>query len=125
MELTYVLGWAGGLLGQAGGGGAGGQGQPPSGMIFMVGIMLFMGIFFFLTARSSKKEKQKKADLLNNLKKNDRVLTIGGILGTVVSVKDNEVVLKVDEATNTRKTFLKRSIQQVVTGTEELQLQER
>ena len=53
------------------------------------------------------------------------MMTIGGILGTVVNVKDNEVVLKVDEATNTRMTFLKRSIQQVVVGTEELKLEER
>lgn len=99
--------------------------KQPSGMIFMVGIILFMGVFFFLTSRSTKREKQKKVDMLDNLKKNDRVMTIGGVLGTVVNVKDSEVVLKVDEATNTRMTFLKRSIQQVVTGTEELKLDER
>lgn len=102
-----------------------GQQQQSGGMVFMIGIMLFMGVFFFMTSRSSKRERQKKADMLNDLKKNDRVLTIGGILGTVVSVKDNEVVVKVDESTNTRMTFLKRSIQQTVTGNEELKLDEK
>lgn len=112
------------LIAQNQPGGPGPQ-QQPSGMIFLVGIILFMGVFFFMTSRSSKKERQKKEDMINNLKKNDRVMTIGGVLGTVVSVKDNEVVVKVDEATNTRMTFLKRSIQQVVTGTEDLQLEQR
>jgi len=116
IELGHILGQA-----QPGGG----QPQQPSGFIFMVGIGLFMIVFFFLSSRSTRREKQKKQDMLKNLKKNDRVLTIGGILGTVVSVKDDEVVVKVDEATNTRMTFLKRSIQQVVTGGEDLQLQER
>ena len=97
----------------------------PGGMVFLIGIVLFMGVFFFMTSRSSRRERQKKADMIDNLKKNDRVMTIGGVLGTVVNVKDNEVVVKVDEATNTRMTFLKRSIQQVVTGTEELKLDEK
>ena len=40
--------------------------------------------------------------MLQSLKKNDRVRTIGGIFGTVIEVKGDEVVLKVDEANNTR-----------------------
>jgi len=43
------------------------------------------------------------------------VLTIGGVVGTVVSVKDDQVVVKVDESTNTKMTFLKSAIQRVVT----------
>ena len=50
-----------------------------------------------------------------NLTRNDRVLTIGGAIGTVVSVKDNEVVLKVDESTNTKMTFVKTAIQKIMT----------
>ncbi len=47
--------------------------------------------------------------------KNDRVLTIGGVIGTVLSVKDSEVVLKVDESTNTKMTFVKTAIQKIIT----------
>ena len=97
--------------------------QGTSGMPLLIGMVLFVGVFFFMTSRSQKRERKKKSDLLDNLKKNDRVLTIGGVIGTVVNVADNKVVLKVDEATNTRMTFIKRSIQQVVTEDADLKLE--
>jgi len=40
--------------------------------------------------------------MVQNLKKNDKVRTIGGILGTIVDVRGDEVVLKVDESNNTK-----------------------
>ncbi|NOT01024.1 MAG: preprotein translocase subunit YajC [Phycisphaerales bacterium] len=104
---------------------SGGQPQQSNPMVFFVGIALFMMVFFFISSRSSRKEKQKKQQMIENLAKNDRVMTIGGILGTVVSVKDNEVIVKVDESTNTRMTFLKRAIQQVITGDDKPSLDER
>ncbi len=108
------------LLGQgapAGGGGAAAPGGPNPAVIW-IGLIVFMGVFFFISTRSQKKERQKTADMLSNLKKNDKVLTVGGVVGTVMNVKENEVVLKVDESTNTRMTFLKRAIQQVLTDSE-------
>jgi preprotein translocase subunit YajC len=48
------------------------------------------------------------------LAKNDRVLTIGGVVGTIVSVKEDQVVVKVDESTNTKMTFLKSAIQRIM-----------
>ncbi len=101
------------LLGQT-------QQAPGGGGGLMIGMLLFVAVFFFMTSRSQKREKKKKADMLGNLSKNDRVMTIGGVIGTVVGVKDNEVILKVDEATNTRMTFIRRSIQQVVHSDEDL-----
>ncbi len=96
------------------------EAAPAGGATLMIGLMLAMGVFFFMTSRSQKREKNQKADMLNNLSKNDRVMTIGGVIGTVVGVKENEVTLKIDEATNTRMTFTKRSIQQVVTSDADL-----
>jgi preprotein translocase subunit YajC len=87
------------------------QGSPAP---IWIGMLLFIGVFFFISMRSQKREKTKTADMLGGLKKNDRVLTIGGIIGTVVNVRENEVVVKIDESTNTRVTFVKRSIQQVL-----------
>lgn len=40
--------------------------------------------------------------MVASLQRNDRVRTIGGILGTVVDVRDDEIVLKVDESNNTK-----------------------
>lgn len=82
---------------------------------FIFALMLGMLAFMLLSSRSQKKrEKREREDMYANLAKNDRVLTIGGIIGTVMSVKDNEVVVKVDETTNTKMTFLKTAIQRVL-----------
>ena len=40
--------------------------------------------------------------MIQSLKKNDRVRTIGGIIGTIIDIKDDEITLKVDESNNTK-----------------------
>lgn len=88
----------------------------PGGMSFMFpALMMAMLVFFMLSARSQRKrEKKEKEDMHAHLARNDRVLTLGGIIGTIVGVKEDEVVLKVDESTNTKMTFIKSSIQRVL-----------
>ena len=80
-------------------------------MIMMVVLLGAMILFSFINAR---REKKKRSDLLGNIKKHDKVLTIGGIVGTVVELKDDSLILKVDETSNTRITFTKSSISQVI-----------
>jgi preprotein translocase subunit YajC len=80
-------------------------------MIMMVVLLGAMILFSFIHAR---REKKKRSDLLGNIKKHDKVLTIGGIVGTVVELKDDSLILKVDETSNTRITFTKSSISQVI-----------
>ena len=89
-----------------------GQGPDASSMLFPILIMGF--IFYFLILRPQGQEKKKRAAMMSGIKKNDRVVTIGGILGTVLSVKDDEVTLKVDESSNTKITFTKSAIQRVM-----------
>ena len=92
----------------------GGSSNPMSGL-FPIALMLGLVVFMLLSARSQKKREQRaKDDMYSRMARNDRVLTIGGIIGTVMSVKDNEVVLKVDETTNTKMTFLKTSVQRIL-----------
>ena len=92
----------------------GGSPNPMSGL-FPIALMLGLVVFMLLSARSQKKREQReKESMYSRMAKNDRVLTIGGIIGTVMSVKDNEVVLKVDETTNTKMTFLKTSVQRIL-----------
>jgi preprotein translocase subunit YajC len=80
-------------------------------MIMMVVLLGAMILFSFVSAR---REKKKREELLGNIKKHDKVLTIGGVVGTVVEMKDDSVVLKVDETSNTRITFTKTAISQVI-----------
>lgn len=83
--------------------------------LFPIALMFAVLAFMLMSARSQKKREQReREDMHARLAKNDRVLTIGGIIGTVMSVKDNEVVLKVDETTNTKMTFLKSAVQRVL-----------
>ncbi len=87
----------------------------PTASLFPFALMIGVIVFLLLSARSQKKrEKRDREDMFSRLAKNDRVQTIGGVIGTIVSVKDNEVVLKVDETTNTKMTFIKSAIQRII-----------
>jgi preprotein translocase subunit YajC len=64
-----------------------------------IALMLVMVFVFF---RGPQKQKQQRKKLVQSLQKNDRVQTIGGIFGTVVDIKGDEITLKVDESNNTK-----------------------
>jgi preprotein translocase subunit YajC len=59
--------------------------------------LLIFVVFYFLIIRPQKKRQQDHEKLLENLKKGDRVLTQGGMFGTVVGVQKDRVILKVAE----------------------------
>jgi len=73
-------------------------------------------VFYFLMIRPQKREQQTRAEMLTALKKNDRVVTVGGIYGVVASVQADadEVTLKIDENTNTKLRVTLSSIARVV-----------
>ena len=67
--------------------------------------LLLIGVlFYFILLRPERRKQKDHASLLSNLKKNDRVVTIGGIYGKVFDVQreQDRVTLKIDEATNTK-----------------------
>ncbi len=68
---------------------------------FLPFIFLFV-IMYFMLFRGPRKQQQKHKEMVQTLSKNDKVRTIGGIIGTVVDIKDDEVVLKIDESNNTK-----------------------
>ena len=94
------------------GGGAGG------GQLFTTFITfgLVILIFYFLIIRPQSKKQKETKRMLAEIKKGDRVATIGGIRGTVVSVKDDVVVLKVD--TNTKLELGKSAVSSVLQNEE-------
>jgi preprotein translocase subunit YajC len=77
-------------------------------------LFLIIGIFWWWMSRSRRRERQRYEDMLKNLKRNDRVQTIGGIIGTVVDARDDEVVLKVDETNNVKMRFSRSAIKDVL-----------
>lgn len=70
-------------------------------MQFLPLILIFVVIYMFML-RGPKKQQQKHKQMVQALAKNDRVRTIGGILGTVVDIRADEVTLKIDETNNTK-----------------------
>jgi len=79
----------------------------------MFPIFLALIVFWWWMSRSRGKERRKYEDMLRSLKRNDRVQTIGGIIGTVVEARDNEVVVKVDETNNVKMRFSRAAIKEV------------
>ncbi|MBP8604819.1 MAG: preprotein translocase subunit YajC [Phycisphaerae bacterium] len=75
--------------------------QKPNTM-FLVMMAILLVYMFFVMFRGPKKKQQEHQRMVQSLKKNDRVRTIGGIFGTVMDVRDDEIVLKIDESTNTK-----------------------
>ena len=107
-----------GANGGPAGTGTGGTGAAPPGMgggfLYMMIILLGGMILFSIIA--TRRDRKKREAMLSAVRKHDRVQTIGGVIGSVVDVKDNTVVLKVDESTNTRITFARSAVQQVLSG---------
>jgi len=63
----------------------------------LITIVLIIGVFYFLLIRPQKKTQDEHKKMLESLKKNDEVITVGGIHGTIANVKDHTVTLKVDD----------------------------
>ena len=81
-----------------GGGGAGG----------LVGLLPFVLIFvvmYFIMIRPQKKKEKLKEMMLSQLIPGDKVLTIGGIHGKIVSIKDDNIILETGDSSN--KSYLK------------------
>lgn len=93
------------------------QEQAPGGLFGMLWPLLAIGLlFWFLLIRPQQQEKRQREAMLLDLKKNDRVITVGGIRGVVTSVnrEDDEVTIKVDEAANVKLRVTVGSIARIV-----------
>jgi preprotein translocase subunit YajC len=73
-------------------------GGPAAMMVQLVPIVLVLGIFFFLVIRPQQRERRRREQMLASLKKGDRVVTSGGLIGTVVNVTDRKVSLKLGDS---------------------------
>ncbi len=94
-----------------------GQGSPFFGMLPM--LLTIAVIFYFIVWRPQRREQHRRQQMLSELKKNDRIVTIGGIIGTVANVSSDggEVTIKVDD--NTRLRMRRSSIAEVLKSDEE------
>ena len=93
-------------------------------LIYLVGMMLIgviMVLYIFLMVLPQRREQRKAKEMLDAIKKNDRVIFGGGILGTVVNVhQDGYVTLRIDDASNAKLRVLRGAISRVLTEEDKL-----
>jgi preprotein translocase subunit YajC len=80
----------------------------------LIFIVLIFIVLYFVMFRGPRKKQQQQEQMIKSLRKNDRVQTVGGILGTVLETSDNEIILKVDESNNTKIKVLPSAISRVI-----------
>lgn len=106
----------------AGDGGVGGAPTFLQQMLHPMNLVLFsLILFFLLVVRPQKNEMKKLQSMLASLKKNDRVITSGGIHGIVVQANTGEptVVLRIDEGSGAKLTVNRDAITKVVNAESE------
>ncbi len=74
-------------------------------------VLLFV-VFYFLLIRPQQKQQKTRKEMLSNLEKGDRVVTIGGIYGLIKEIDDNAISLKVTENINLK--FARAAVDRVL-----------
>ncbi len=74
--------------------------------------IIIFAIFYFILLKPQKDKQKQQKEMINQLKKNDKVVTAGGIHGIVTSVKDRTVMIRVDD--NVKLEMDKESISTVI-----------
>ena len=69
-------------------------GTGPDMMSTILMLVVMLGIFYFMLIRPENKRKKEAEQMRNSLKTGDKITTIGGIMGTVVSIKDDKFVIE-------------------------------
>jgi preprotein translocase subunit YajC len=88
----------------------------PFGGIMIPFLIMMVLFFFFIIMPARRRERQQRESLFANLKKNDEVVTMSGIIGIVANIHPtkDEVTLKVDESSNLRIRVLRSSIARIM-----------
>jgi len=102
--LYAAYGPQGGAQAQSSGGG--------SSISLIIMIVAIFAVMYFLMIRPQQRQKKQHQEMLNKISKGDKVVTIGGIHGTVAGVKDNSVILKI--ADNVKVEVNRSAISQIV-----------
>lgn len=79
-------------------------------------LVLIFGVFYFFLIRPQQKKAKEEKVFRDNLSKGDKIVTIGGIFGTVEAIEDTAFIIKVDA--NTKLRMDKSAIRPVPAETE-------
>lgn len=83
LSLSYIVA----MMGQGGGGQGGSE--------FLVMMVLIIAVMYFLIFRPQAKKQKQQRMMLEQLKKGDKIITAGGIYGTIAGVKEHTIIVKI------------------------------
>ncbi|MGO4538131.1 preprotein translocase subunit YajC [Paenibacillus sp. YIM B09110] len=76
--------------------------------------LLMFAVFYFLLIRPQQKKQKQRSSMLNQIKKGDKITTIGGLHGTVVELTDDTVIIRVNDTT--KMTFERSAVNTIVSA---------
>jgi len=95
-------------------GGGGGEGDMLS---FMMPIILMVLVFYFMIMRPRKNQEKQAQEMRNSMEVGDEIVTVGGILGRVVKVSEDNILIESGSA-NTKLRITKAAVQTNITAAE-------
>ena len=104
LSIVNYLAWS--LFGNGGNAGADGTAATTAGgnpFSFIILMVVLFGGMYFLTIRPQKKQQKKDQEMRENTQIGDEITTIGGIMGRVVTVKDDSIVIETGADRNKMK----------------------
>ncbi len=81
----------------------------------LIFVALIFGVLYFLILRPQKKKERQRKEMLSDIKRGDRVVTIGGIQGELTGVKEHHVILLVDPERGTSLKINRSAVHRVIT----------
>lgn len=87
------------------------QGNPM--MQFLPLMVIMFAVMYFLIIRPQKQKEKKRLEMISNVRKQDKIVTAGGVHGVVVTVKENDVIIRVDDAKDVKIKIDKNAITSV------------
>lgn len=73
------------------------QPQTVSPLLQFIPLIIIFMIFYFLLIKPQQKKERERLVMLKNIKKNDEIVTVGGIHGVVINTKDKTLTLRIDD----------------------------
>jgi preprotein translocase subunit YajC len=93
-----------------------GGGRGPWDFFILMGVIFF--VMWLLIIRPQKKQEKQRREMIASVRKNDHILTNGGLLGVVTNVKDDEVTIRIDDSRDVKARVSKNFISQVLSRKE-------
>ena len=102
-----------GITAQPQGGAGGTSPTPPSSSMWIMLPLAIIPIMLLMSGMSGRKEKKRRQTMMDALKKNDKVLMAGGVMGTVAEIGERDLVIRVEEG---KIRFHRSALQEIVTS---------